>query len=460
MNTPLKGEIDSHVIAPFLFTTTMATAFAADTSYSLVLLAEYTHTLDTLPIELSRNFADLRELDAVLSTSFQSMTAKIQSLTAMIEQGKASKADRLWLLSDIAEEAQRLKLGGEDKIRVACQAADNLKGHANHLRDLSSHLPGFDPSALDRKTVYPHVSDRSYMPVATMETGRRRRAVLGSIMTNPDPSPAKRRRTANKDDDIDVGPSRTPKKLAAGEGNARSRNNARAKKSVRISPFFVCSVNYFFSTTHRNERAISPSDSLVSVTSHLPPGVGHSTSARGGSNSANARSGNTASSNKRARTATNRNPTPLTNGTYPAHDLHNGTHTNGSRRGVVDAYNVPPPASHPSLPLPYQNGNAHLGNGYDIHGISHGIAGADWNIPRAQQLEGPGMPVARSASIHSTPVIPNNAVDATDAGDGDGDGDDRTYCFCDGVSYGEMIACDDEHCEREWVCICFSIMLS
>lgn len=405
----------------------MTTAFAADTPYSLLLLAEYTHTLDTLPIELSRNFADLRELDAVLSTSFQSMTAKIQNLTTMIEQGKASKADRLWLLSDIAEEAQRLKLGGEDKIRVACQAADNLKGHANHLRDLSSHLPGFDPSALDRKTVYPHVSDRSYMPVATMETGRRRRAVLGSIMTNPDPSPAKRRRTTNKDDDIDVGTSRTPKKLVGGEGNSRSRNNARAKK---------------------NERAISPSDSLVSVTSHLPPGVGHSASARGGSNSANARSGNTASGNKRGRTGTNRNPTPLTNGAYP-NDLHNGTHANGSRRGAVDAYNVPPPASHPSLPLPYQNGNGHLGNGYDIHGLPHGIA-ADWNIPRAQQLEGPGMPVARSASIHSTPVVTNNAVDTTDAGDGDGDGDDKTYCFCDGVSYGEMIACDDEACEREW----------
>jgi len=65
------------------------------------------------------------------------------------------------------------------------------------------------------------------------------------------------------------------------------------------------------------------------------------------------------------------------------------------------------------------------------------------------------MPVARSASIHSTatslPVVANNVVESTDAGDGDGDGDDRTYCFCDGVSYGEMIACDDAQCEREWV---------
>jgi inhibitor of growth protein 3 len=70
------------------------------------------------------------------------------------------------------------------------------------------------------------------------------------------------------------------------------------------------------------------------------------------------------------------------------------------------------------------------------------------------------MPMARSSSIHSTAASVavvnqtngnSNNVDTTDAGDADGDGDDRTYCFCDGVSYGEMIACDDENCEREWV---------
>lgn len=102
-----------------------------------------------------------------------------------------------------------------------------------------------------------------------------------------------------------------------------------------------------------------------------------------------------------------------------------------------------------------------MGNGYDVHGIPHNNTGAQdqWNIPRAQQLEGPGMPVARSASIHSTATslpVPA-AVDTTDAGDGDGD--DRTYCFCEGVSYGEMIACDDAQCEREWVRFSFAIVL-
>src|SRR4051812_5489681 len=84
------------------------------TTYSLALLAEYTHTLDSLPLDLSRNFADLRELDAVLSSSMSSITTKINDLTRMIEQGGSSKEERLWLLTEIAEEAGRLKLGGED----------------------------------------------------------------------------------------------------------------------------------------------------------------------------------------------------------------------------------------------------------------------------------------------------------------------------------------------------------
>lgn len=200
-----------------------------NTVYALTLLSEYTHTLDSLPIDLSRNFADLRELDAVLSSSIQSITAKIYRLISMIEGDTATKEERLWLLSDIAEEAQRLKLGGEDKIRVACQGADNLKGHASHLRALTEHIPGFDASVLDRKTTYPHVSDRAYMPTFIMETGKRRRGGLGSIMvaTNPEPSPAKKKRVA-KEDEIDI-TGRSPKKPPHGDSNVRARNNGRKK---------------------------------------------------------------------------------------------------------------------------------------------------------------------------------------------------------------------------------------
>lgn len=202
-----------------------------NTTYSLALLAEYTHTLDSLPLDLSRNFADLRELDAVLSSSMNSITHKIHHLTGMIERGLSSKEERLRLLAEIAEEAGRLKLGGEDKIRVAAQAADNLNYNAGHLRMLAENLPGFDASSLNRRTVYPHIAVRSYMPAISLETGRRRRGGYGSLLVSaPDPSPAKRKR-AHREDDLDG--MRSPRKDKTQETNARSR--ARSKKYAILS---------------------------------------------------------------------------------------------------------------------------------------------------------------------------------------------------------------------------------
>lgn len=196
--------------------------------YTLALLAEYNHTLDSLPLDLSRNFADLRELDAVLSSSMASIIIKIKNLTNVIEQGASSKQERLIFLADIADEAARLKLGGEDKIRVACQAADSLKGHIDHMRLLLSQIPSFDVSALNRRTTYPHISSRSYMPIP--ENSRRRRGNYSSIMnTAPDVSPAKRKRNP-RDDDIDITGGKSPRKDKLGEpGPSRPRNGPRRK---------------------------------------------------------------------------------------------------------------------------------------------------------------------------------------------------------------------------------------
>lgn len=34
---------------------------------------------------------------------------------------------------------------------------------------------------------------------------------------------------------------------------------------------------------------------------------------------------------------------------------------------------------------------------------------------------------------------------------GDGEADDTLYCICQQKSYGEMIGCDNDKCEYEWV---------
>ncbi|KAG2365537.1 hypothetical protein BDR07DRAFT_1276922 [Suillus spraguei] len=367
---------------------------------ALSLLSEYTHTLDSLPLDLSRNFADLRELDAVLSSSMTSITAKIQNLTQMIEDGTVPKQDRLFLLTDIAEEAARLKLGGEDKIRVACQAADNLKSHTSHMRTLLTLLPSFDVSALNRKTSYPHVAVRSYMP--TIDNSRRRRGNYGSIMNtaNHEASPSKRKR-ATREDDVDVGGGKSPRKERTGDGTAqRSRNGVRSRKQ---------------------ERLASPTESVLSVISHTVAPV------TGGSSSR----------------ATN----PSSRRSKPNPNTYDEPHINGSANGRRDIFPAPPSSSvsHPSLPITYGSNGLHP---YDLPG-AHTLAN-DWGAPPPGQLEGPGMPVVRNT--HTSLSITGNAAGdtATEVGEGDGEGDDRTYCFCDGISYGEMIACDDVNCEREW----------
>ena len=41
-------------------------------------------------------------------------------------------------------------------------------------------------------------------------------------------------------------------------------------------------------------------------------------------------------------------------------------------------------------------------------------------------------------------------VEMEDGEDGDGEGDDKKYCICHSVSYGNMVACDNDECPNEW----------
>ncbi|KAG8219406.1 hypothetical protein J3R82DRAFT_328 [Butyriboletus roseoflavus] len=378
-----------------------------NTVYTLSLFSEYNHTLDSLPLDLSRNLADLRELDAVLSSSMASIIMKITNITQVIQDGASSKQQRLILLADIAEEAARLKLGGEDKIRVACQAADSLNGHIDHMRLLLGQIPSFDISVLNRKTTYPHISTRSFMPMP--ENSRRKRGNYTSIMNSaPDVSPAKRKRNT-RDDDIDITGKSPRKDNKFGDtGPSRSRNGARSRKP---------------------DRAPSPTESVLSVTSHIPPSASQPHASRASAHPG--RGGNTA--NKRAKTQATSQPfdDSLPNGPAVRRDVFPG----------------PPAASsnHPSLPLPYANG----ANGLHNYDISNGHAMAnDWSGPPPHgQLEGPGMPVTRNTHAGlpmgpvtvMTPILPMGPANdhpasvaadtATEAGEGEGEGDDRTVLF-------------------------------
>ena len=208
---------------------TTVTSSPARTAHSLALLTEYTHSLDSLPLDISRSFADLRELDAVLSSSMNAVTNKVIQLTNLIEN-HPSKEERLHLLADIADEVSKLKPGADDKIRVACQAADALHGHQSHMTNLLDHIPeqeyGVMAGMLSRKTVYPHVAARSYASSSMAgEGGRRRRTALLGPGTAMDATPTnKRKRVAADDGDLN----KSPTKQRAGDAS-RARNGNRKK---------------------------------------------------------------------------------------------------------------------------------------------------------------------------------------------------------------------------------------
>lgn len=421
----------SAVRRSFVMATTSDPA-ALSTAYALSLLSEYTQSLDSLPADVSRQFADLRELDAVLSASVHALTSKITRLVEMIETDSSPKEQRMWLLMEIADEAQRLRLGGEDKIRVAAQVADGLKAQNEHMTSLLLHIPGFNPSILARHTVYPHIAPRSYAPLSMYENGRRRRGALLSGTADQNSSSNKRRRGA-RDDDVEG--SRTPRRERITDANSRSRNGARSR---------------------RTDRAGSPTESLLSVTSHqqqvhtisAPPAYAAAAAAAPApARSTNSR--NQASNKRRSRpAAASATPTDAANGasasslagTGGAAEL-SGTATSG----------------HPSSSYPPAMSAAAVGG---------------WSGPVHAQLEGPGMPVARSiVASHPAAVLTGPGVDgggagavaggggvaggaSMDAGDGADDGgeadDGRLYCWCQVGSYGDMVACDDNECEREW----------
>jgi hypothetical protein len=56
-------------------------------------------------------------------------------------------------------------------------------------------------------------------------------------------------------------------------------------------------------------------------------------------------------------------------------------------------------------------------------------------------------PSARTSQKRKAAIAFRRESSADEPG---GDEDSQLYCFCQAVSYGDMVACDNENCEREW----------
>ncbi|GAA5830149.1 hypothetical protein JCM11251_006897 [Rhodosporidiobolus azoricus] len=140
----------------------MSTAAPTPSSEIIHLVSAFTDALDSLPPSLTRSLSDLKELDAVLNSSLQTITDKLRLLREMMhtpepgtkEAGDASSKpkytplDRLKLLREVADDARVFRLGGEDKIRVATNTCETISTHTSHLSTLSTLLLSFLPAHL------------------------------------------------------------------------------------------------------------------------------------------------------------------------------------------------------------------------------------------------------------------------------------------------------------------------
>lgn len=94
-----------------------------------------------------------------------------------------------------------------------------------------------------------------------------------------------------------------------------------------------------------------------------------------------------------------------------------------------------------------------------------GVAGADWIGTKKEVLtdeklfmdygvsnkrpHGLVPSASRKRTSHSSRPNPNQSG-ADGVPDLDIDPNEPTYCYCNQVSFGDMVACDSESCEREW----------
>lgn len=523
-------------------------------------LSAYSDALDALPLDLTRSFSDLRELDAVLGPHITSLISRLNGLNEIVRDVDGSYAaqgitsgQRLLLLKECAEEARAYRMGGEDKIRVALNTCETIMSHTEYidaiLDNLTSHPELREILETERR---PHVagelSDGTPITVASAnaaimtaggsgifanpatEAGGRfgvgggiggvglttfngmevdKAATGGSAVGSskkkkvaagaadkdtPGKVPvsaatsavkgaaaaigsSKKRKASgapgNSKDDDDSG---TPSKKTSTPSNSRKKGSAAAAAAAlaRDSPGPS-------SASRSNSRG-----GIAGGVDDEQPSRG--ASSRGHAVSALAQSANAARSSRAGSEAQRRD------------DLKDDEDGASSRAGSVVA--VPSGTrSRPARGGPARGGTAmnatgsSLRRGHAADDNPDGYGGEDGydEDDRAGADEENGA-AAGSTSAYPTATTTStrrgggkNALERTasssslalgshaglqndealsPSGEGAGgvplggsgpgsvggdEADERRYCFCNNVSYGDMIGCDDDACEREWV---------
>ncbi|KAM0756065.1 hypothetical protein T439DRAFT_19763 [Meredithblackwellia eburnea MCA 4105] len=455
------------------------------------LVSTFADTLDALPPSLTRSLSDLKELDAVLSGSLQTITAKLQLLLTMMNTPPPGSSDtddkpqftplqRLQLLREVTEEARIFRLGGEDKIRVATGTCETIATHTSHLSTLSSLLLSFLPAHLLPQLpppTAPHGYPCSSTPASALArrqnfdyppsqfqgsggTTRMNAAhgmarehwelTRGNSSTGQPapPPPQSKRKTAAQhhhhhhhhgSDAADLG-SIAGGGAAGSSGTYRQPNqytNANGTSKKKHS-----STNSASSHHHAGAAGgvggVGILDHPMGVTAVDSVKAKQQTGAGG-----NAASGVASSAGGTAGRQTHHMYPGMASAEEYAAATGGSTNRGGSqKRKVDDSASVSKRRKTKGEASP------------DI------TARTIPNPPGSSNLAGPAVKPPRRANntantnskVNDANVVNNSEIDMGVDGDGDGDddGEGQTYCVCNQGSFGEMIGCDGSDCEREW----------
>lgn len=432
-----------------------------------VTLAAYADALDALPLDLTRSFSDLRELDAVLGSHLNSLTARLNHLTALIEDPDIDQGQRLLALKEVAEEARAYKMGGEDKIRVALNTAETIISHTDYIDALDAQLDRFgEISTLLNPTKHLKL-DQYYVPGQLKD-----RKLISSLETST--SSAGGAADAN-------GVSGSKKKKVAAHVAAVSAAGGKSHKSADAASAMGSAAVPAGSSNSKKRKAISGAaiggsssggSAKVAKTSGAGKGDEDVKSAANGSSShkkkTDSSSHSTGASGSKASQSNSNTRLPRAAHAHIGYieddeDGPSGRKDATSRRAAGDndessSRNRNSRAIRASAAAQRSDDEdedvddgdveeeeeTHTRSNAKSRGRAGGRAGASNSRAR-------GAAVATAASPHTGSTSASRADSpASNTGGGGDDADEARYCFCNNVSYGDMIGCDDDDCEREW----------
>lgn len=313
---------------------------------------------------------------------------KLHQLINWVQDPHIDPAQRFQLLQEIAEEAARYKLGGDDKIRVAGGACDGIMGHQRHISDLlaaSTLMEKDPPSPYTASLILPTAP----APPATRRGGR----TTGSPF-NDRGTPTKRKKNRKEvvEDDSSV--------------------NGEKKKVPQKRKKWVLGC----SDADDRPRGVSPSESVASFKTAEPVArTARQIAAAEAKAKAAARAAadsDEESGDEEPRRSKPMQPTGSTDSMAPAGAL--GIDIGTSREGSGK---------------PKSRGRKR----------AHGEDGEE------EEEEEEDVPPAKRSAKKNDEELPD------DGGADQNEVDSKVYCTCRQFSYGEMIGCDDDDCEIEWV---------